>query len=122
MFKITIQHISILILPALIICFGVIESHAQNESILDHFPDDESIHKLKRFAKGYYVIDSTNGEVYFNDIRFGQISGWDNYESNFVFRYILGADANNDLVIQRGRIEGTGKKALQSLWTRMWGE
>ncbi|MBK6397461.1 MAG: metal-dependent hydrolase [Bacteroidetes bacterium] len=96
--------------------------HAQNEGILKNLPEDESIEKLKRFAKGYYVIDSIKGEVYFSDIRFGQTSGWDNYESNFVFRFMLGEDANNDMVIQRGRIEGSGKKALKALWERMWGE
>lgn len=95
--------------------------HAQNLDILKNLTPDENLEKLKRFAKGYYVIDSINGEIYFSDIRFGQISGWDSYESNFVFRYILGENANNDLVIQRGRIEGSGRKALKSLWVRMWG-
>jgi inner membrane protein len=96
--------------------------HPQNEAILKSIPDDESIEKLKRFAKGYYIVDSVDGYIYMSDLRFGQVSGWDNYEPNFVFRFMLGADANNDLLIQRGRIEGSGKKALKSLWVRMWGE
>lgn len=96
--------------------------HAQNENLLTTIPHDPSIDKLKRFSKGYYVIDTIGGQIYFSDIRFGQISGWEGYEPNFVFRYILGKDANNDLVIQRGRMGGSGRKALEKLWGRMWGE
>ncbi len=94
---------------------------SQNKNLLNALPSDQDLEKLKRFSKGYYVIDSIGGGINFNDIRFGQLAGWDNCESNFVFRYILGEDANNDLVIQRGRFEGSGKKALKSLWERMWG-
>ncbi|HQW00449.1 MAG TPA: metal-dependent hydrolase [Bacteroidia bacterium] len=94
---------------------------AQNENFLAGMPADKDLDKLKRFSKGYYVIDTIGGQIYFNDIRFGQISGWENYEANFVFRYILGEGANNDIVIQRGRMEGSGRKALASLWGRMWG-
>lgn len=95
---------------------------AQNANLLIPFEGNNDIEKLKRFSKGYYVIDSIEGKLYFSDIRFGQVAGWDNYESNFVFRYILGSNADNDLVIQRGRMEGSGKKALASLWSRMWGK
>ncbi len=95
--------------------------HPQHKEFLNSLPSDEDLDKLKQFSKNYFVIDKKDSSYYFNDIRFGQISGWNNPVSNFVFRYKLGRDADNDLVIQRGRFEGSGKKALGELWGRMWG-
>ncbi len=96
--------------------------HSQNRNFLNSLPSDQDLDKLKHFSKDYYVIEKKDSSYFFNDIRFGQISGWNDPTSNFVFRYKLGRDADNDLVIQRGRVEGSGKKALAELWVRMWGK
>lgn len=97
--------------------------HNQNKNLLDSTViSDPDLKKLIRFSKDYYVLNKIDNQIYFSDVRFGQISGWNNPESNFVFRYILNKGANNDLVIQRGRFEGSGKKALRELWKRMWGK
>lgn len=93
----------------------------QNKQFLEYIPKDPSIDKLIRFSQGYYSISQEGHDYYFNDLRFGQAIGWDDPRSNFVFRYIFGKDGENDLVIQRGRIEGSTRKAFSSLVKRIGG-
>lgn len=93
----------------------------QHKELLDQLPSDPSIDKLIRFSQGYYTISKPDSNLYFSDIRFGQTIGWDEPNSNFVFRYIIGKEGENDLLIQRGRMEGSTKKAFASLWERIKG-
>jgi len=93
----------------------------RNDFLLASLPNDQDLKTLKRFSQGYYTLEDDSGKIFFNDIRFGTTGGWDNPNAGFVFRFGLHKDANNDLVIQRGRFKGAGKDALESLWNRMWG-
>lgn len=93
--------------------------HPQNKQLLDSIPVDAEFEKLIRFSKGYYVIDKIQDTTYLCDIRFGQMGGWYIENAKFVFRYSLNKNANNDLVIQRGRFEGSMKEAVGSLYDRI---
>jgi inner membrane protein len=57
----------------------------------------------------------------FNDLRFGQIQGWDYPEQKFVFHYYLEKPRANDLVVQRGRFTGWDKESLNAYWYRIKG-
>jgi len=57
----------------------------------------------------------------FNDLRFGQIMGWQDPKGKFVFHYFLKDSADNALVVQRGRLEGWNKDAFNSLLKRIKG-
>lgn len=92
------------------------------KELLDSLPHDPEIDKLIRFSQGYYTIETTDTNFYFNDIRFGQVGGWADVKAPFVFRYILGKDADNDLVIQRGRVAASGREAINSLIDRIGGK
>lgn len=94
----------------------------QNKNLLAKLPDDKDLRTLKRFSKGYYTAEAENDTLFLSDIRFGTIEGWDDPSAEFVFRYCLEKDANNDLVIQRGRFKSAGKDALTSLWERIRGK
>jgi inner membrane protein len=94
----------------------------QNEYLLSSLPQDKDLIDLKRFAKNFYSIEKKNDSLYFSDIRFGSVLGWDNPDADFVFRYALDKNANNDLVIQKGRFKSSGPEALKSLWSRIKGE
>jgi inner membrane protein len=93
-----------------------------NENLLSTLPQDLDLEKLKRFAKGYYAVEKVDGQIYFSDIRFGQVEGWKDEKAPFVFKYVLDKNANNDLVIQKGRFSGEAKKMLGSLVERIKGE
>ena len=66
-------------------------------------------------------MEKWNDTLIFNDLRFGQIMGWQNPRNNFVFHYFLKDSADNKLVVQRGRFSGWNKDALNSLLRRISG-
>ena len=94
---------------------------SKNENLLSGLETDNDLIKLKRFSNGYYSSEKINDTLFLNDLRFGTTGGWADPSADFVFRYCLEKDANNDLVIQRGRFKSAGKDALTSLWKRICG-
>ena len=97
------------------------EYFPRNDALLDSVEDTEGLQKLKRFSQGFYTAEQWNDTLVFNDLRFGQMMGWQNPRNHFVFHYYLKDSADNRLVVQRGRFEGWDKGALNSLLKRIKG-
>jgi inner membrane protein len=93
----------------------------RNDNLLVAFRTDPEVQKLVRFSDGYYSASVENGTTYISDLRFGQTGGWEGAEAPFVFRYALTPGADNDLVIQKGRMEAFSGESVRSLWNRMLG-
>ena len=93
----------------------------RNDSLLLPVKDLDELHQLVRFSQGYYTIEKWKDKLVFNDLRFGQINGWDNPHAGFVFHYFLKQPDGNDMVIQRGRFAGWNKKVFLSMWKRING-
>jgi inner membrane protein len=93
----------------------------RNDSILKTMSDNENIKKLLAFSQGYFLCDNTNDSLAMCDLRFGQLGGWEDLNAQFVFRFYLGKNADNEYVIQQGRMKGANKKAFGSLWKRIKG-
>ena len=79
------------------------------------------MYKLKRFSQGFYTVEKYNDTLVFNDLRFGQMKGWENPKGKFVFHYFLHKEYDNTLVVQRGRFVGWNQKTFESLYERMKG-
>jgi inner membrane protein len=75
----------------------------RNDSLLNSVDDHESLQKLKRFSQGFYTVEKWSDTLVFNDLRFGQIIGWQNPREKFVFHFFLSHPQDNRLVVQRGR-------------------
>jgi inner membrane protein len=97
------------------------EYFPRNAHLLDSVEDTEGLQKLKRFSQEFYTAEKWNDTLVFNDLRFGQITGWQNPRNNFVFHYFLKDSADNTLVVQRGRFSGWNKDAFRSLVRRIEG-
>jgi inner membrane protein len=93
----------------------------RNDSLLKPVNDHEDVRHLLKFARGFYTIEKWNDTLVFNDLRFGQITGWHNPKGKFVFHYFLRHPDDNKLVVQRGRFEGWNRETLQSLIRRIKG-
>jgi inner membrane protein len=74
---------------------------------------------LKEFYKGYYCITQSDNELYFNDIRFGQIGGWDKPDSSFVFSFKLAKNADNGNALNRNKLKVSYREAIVSLYERI---
>jgi len=94
----------------------------QNEKLLENFPDDRFVEKLKFFSNGYYSISKKDSdEIYFNDMRFGQAAGWARSDSKFVFSYRLKNIDDNFVIIKRTDLDVSGREAFRSLVKRIKG-
>jgi len=78
----------------------------KNEHLITPFKNNKDVELLKQFTKGYYCLTKNNGDVYFNDLRFGQIAGWDNTRADYAFSYNLeeGKQTSNPLARNNSKI------------------
>jgi inner membrane protein len=79
------------------------EYFPRNDSLLKPVSDHEDLQKLIRFSQQLYTVEKWSDTLVFNDLRFGQIIGWQYPREKFVFHYYLEHPDNNKLVVQRGR-------------------
>jgi inner membrane protein len=93
----------------------------KNDALLKSFENDNEVKILKQFSKGDYCIAKKNDTIYFNDIRFGQVGGWNKPDSSFVFSFKLNKNADNSTALNRGKFKGTYTEALSSLINRIKG-
>ncbi|HET9054039.1 MAG TPA: metal-dependent hydrolase [Cyclobacteriaceae bacterium] len=98
-----------------------LEYYPQNNHLLKSVSNHDEVAKLKRFSQGYYTIEKVEETVVFNDLRFGQIAGWDTPRARFVFYFFLEKPDMNLLVVQRGRFTGWNKRTFRSFWNRIRG-
>lgn len=93
----------------------------RNDSLLKPVRDHEDLQKLIRFSQQFYTAEQWKDTLVFNDLRFGQILGWQNAKEHFVFHYFLQHPGENKLVVQRGRFAGWNKEAALNLLKRIKG-
>jgi inner membrane protein len=93
----------------------------RNPSLLKSFSNHEDIQQLIRFSQQFYTLENRNDTLVFNDLRFGQVIGWQNPKEKFVFHYYIQYPSENKLVVQRGRFEGWNWQTAKSLVKRIEG-
>jgi len=93
----------------------------RNSGWLVQLKDQADVSKLVRFSQQFYTVERRNDILLFNDLRFGQVSGWQNPNAGFVFHYFLQHPGENKLVVQRGRFSGWNRAATRSLYERIKG-
>ncbi len=93
----------------------------RNDSLLNPVRDHEDLYRLIRFSKGFYTIEKWSDTLVFNDLRFGQMIGWERPDAKFVFHYFLQHKDDNELVVQRGRFANWDWRATRSLIKRIEG-
>ncbi len=94
----------------------------RNDSLLKPYENGESVKLLKRFSMGYYCMTTNDSnQVYFNDIRFGQLGGWDGTDPAFVFSFKLADDGKSQQSLNRTKFKTSIKDAFLSLFKRTKG-
>jgi inner membrane protein len=93
----------------------------RNDSLLKPMLGNEDLLKLIRFSKQYYTVEKYSDSLVFNDLRFGQIIGWQDPKEKFVFHYFLDYPNSNKLVVQRGRFAKWDWQVAKSLLKRIVG-
>ncbi|CAN1554492.1 COG1988 Predicted membrane-bound metal-dependent hydrolases [Flavobacteriaceae bacterium] len=102
-----------------------IDFHRQerNDSLLILFEKEELVKTLKQLSKGNYFISKEDSVVYFNDIRFGQVSGWDiTKEEPYAFKFNLNKSAKNKRALNRIKFKESKYEWISSLVNRIKGK
>lgn len=94
----------------------------KNEFLLRDWQDNHDVAQLKKFSQGYYTIAHYGDTLVFNDLRFGQITGWHQPRARFAFHYYLNYPDENLLVMQRGRFANWNEETVRALLARIKGE
>jgi len=92
-----------------------------NTTLLDTIGDQKKILELKRFSQGFFTVEQHQDTLIFNDLRFGQVAGWENPKEAFAFHYYLKPDIDNTLVVQRGRFAKWDRHSFNIFWKRIVG-
>ena len=93
----------------------------RKDSLLQPFKDHKEVQQLIRFSQQFYTVQKWSDTLVFNDLRFGQVIGWQTPSQKFAFHYFLQPPGNNTLVVQRGRFEGWNWQTVKSLLQRIAG-
>ncbi|HOY06097.1 MAG TPA: metal-dependent hydrolase [Saprospiraceae bacterium] len=93
----------------------------RQENLLTQVQDPESLHRLKRFSQGYYTAERWSDTLVFNDLRFGQVIGWQDPNEKFAFHFYLDGTWDNRMVVQRGRFAKWDEQVVKTLWKKIKG-
>jgi inner membrane protein len=89
---------------------------------LDPFRGQHDLYELIRFSQGYYTADTSAQGIVLNDLRFGQMMGWQDADAHFVFHYYLQDSDANHLVVQRGRFANWNRETIRFFVKRIEGK
>jgi len=95
----------------------------RNDSLLrfSSFRSREDVRALLRFSEGYYTLEQWKDTLVFNDLRFGEMKGWEDPKARFVFHYYLQYPGNNRVIVQRGRFAGWDGQTFRAFIRRIRG-
>jgi len=97
------------------------EYFPRKKYLLDSISDHTDVQQLIRFSQEFYTVENWNDTLVLNDLRFGQMLGWDHPRGRFVFHYFLLHPDENRMVVQRGRFAGWNTQVVKGLAIRIIG-
>ncbi|MDR6300566.1 metal-dependent hydrolase [Mesonia maritima] len=96
------------------------KSYPKNHEKLGRSKNSEKIQDLIKICNGWYTISEKDGELYFNDLRFGLMSLSGETE-NFVFSFKIETSPEGITITEVEKNPQDGKKLLKELSTRIFG-
>lgn len=95
-------------------------THVKQHELLGTYAENDKIQRLIRLTNGWFTVSEKDGDLFFNDLRFGVLSS-DTANTDYVFSYhIKGSPDAIEIVENRKRPED-GKQLLIDLWQRVKG-
>lgn len=94
--------------------------HPKNHEALGNLINEDKIQRLINVAEGWYTITERDGQLLFNDLRFGLMSV-DPDTDKYAFSYILEIEDGELNIIEEPKDRSDAKKLLADLWKRIGG-
>jgi inner membrane protein len=73
----------------------------RNAHKIEDIKNSSAIQRLLWFSKGYYHINERDGELYFNDLRFGSYNSWMGDHSSFIFAFRIDETLTGDVAFEQ---------------------
>ena len=96
------------------------EHYSKNHQLLGDLRSQNKIQRMIEISKGWFIITENEGELFFNDLRFGVLDG-DAERPNFVFSYHIVQEAGGIEIKEVERKPADAKKLLTDLGKRILG-
>ncbi|WP_422359668.1 metal-dependent hydrolase [Reichenbachiella sp.] len=97
------------------------EPYPKNHQLLGDLIAEGSVQRMIAISEGWYTISQKEGQLYFNDLRFGLLS-LDPNAQDFVFSYQINVvDSGQVIFTEVPKNKQDGKKLLAELWKRVKG-
>ena len=98
------------------------ESYPKNHDLLGELAQREKVRRMIEISKGWFTITEKNGQLYFNDLRFGLLSMKPNAQ-DFVFQYKIDFDNHEHVKFTEiKKSKEDAKNILRDLWRRVQGD
>ncbi|MGJ8665711.1 MAG: metal-dependent hydrolase [Patiriisocius sp.] len=94
--------------------------HLKNHQLLGDLANNEKIKRLIKLTKGWFIIQEKDDGLYFNDLRFGQLSV-DTAAEDYVFSYKLEQVGDELQISENQKRPEDGKQLITDLWERLKG-
>ncbi len=95
--------------------------YPKNHQLLGALDKEDKVQRLIKISEGWYTIEEKEGNIFFNDLRFG-LTSVDASSSQFVFSYQLIPSTEGLMVSEAPKFGTTDAKSLlAALWERIWG-
>ncbi|QAA82630.1 metal-dependent hydrolase [Aequorivita sp. H23M31] len=95
-------------------------SHPKNHQALGKLHNEDKIQRLIKVVEGWYTISERDGQLLFNDLRFGLMSVDPNSEK-YAFSYILEKENGELKITEEPKDRSDAKKLMEDLWLRIRG-
>ncbi|QYA24484.1 metal-dependent hydrolase [Gramella sp. MT6] len=92
----------------------------KNYDLAGELADDPNLNRLIQISDGWYTFSEKNGDLYFNDLRFGNMDIEDP-DSEFIFSYKLAREHGELTATETEKEMTDAKKLLPRLWARILG-
>src|SRR5690606_1782095 len=92
-------------------------SHPKNHEALGDLMEEHKIQRLIKVVEGWYTISERDGQLLFNDLRFGLMSV-DPNSDKYAFSYILENEDGELKITEEPKDRSDAKKLLGDLWKR----
>ncbi|SHG05259.1 inner membrane protein [Salegentibacter echinorum] len=96
-------------------------SYPKNHQLLGDWKDKRNINRLIAIAEGWYTISKKDGNLYFNDLRFGTLSPVADTNADFAFSYKLEEENGEIKATETKKRPSDAKKLLGQLGQRILG-
>lgn len=96
------------------------ERYSKNHHLLGDLRSEDKIRRLIEISNGWFIITENEGELFFNDLRFGVLDG-NPERPNFVFSYHIVQEDGGIKIEEVDRKPADAKKVLADLANRILG-